>query len=500
MGCRSSLPVEKARFIKDDSFLSPHGDALKISGINNIVDPCCEATRSPLLVEKVTPTNHDILPPFGGGLRNSGNQHFDEGVFSTKRRKLRQWVADTSLPEVDEFCSKGFDLVSVLLSRLFPKGNENKCCMDPKSRQVDIGTKHQSPSFPDSDTKIKGFDWKCTKNLIESGHWSYWDDGFSTYGFNQPRDIIISEMDTLGPDCPSTRYTTKTRLEYKYSEPPFDLEDRRIASSCTGSDSSFCLSLEDEFHNPYEQSLKGQPQTLLLGWDFKNEKDEQHSSVTPHDTEMDMFSALSSSSWGNDHSQSLHSSLLCSSLFSNNSSYFASSPHSHLVSFHTHDFWRHVEDEFPSTISCNSKYIKLVEDCNSDNTPEGNSITLFPQDHPWFMKQFFSEIPRPGLNIDLGWKCLSMTDTLSEHHVSSNTFQFPCNEGISSYLLDKEEKESRFNDSNLNGHDWSLVDFQRSHEKEIGTFDSMGCPFLLDNSSWATSEEKYCDNVEWEYI
>lgn len=73
-------------------------------------------------------------------------------LFARKRQKLRQWVADTSFPEIDELCSKGldtsmlmspfisiiydvmdwmrnflrYDFVSVLVGRLFPQSKEDK--------------------------------------------------------------------------------------------------------------------------------------------------------------------------------------------------------------------------------------------------------------------------------------------------------------------------------------------------------------------------------------
>ncbi|CBI37233.3 unnamed protein product, partial [Vitis vinifera] len=62
--------------------------------------------------------------PIGG---TQGTQCIDEEAFSRKRQKLRQWV-DTSFPEIDALYSKGYDFISVLLSRLSPKTSENKVC------------------------------------------------------------------------------------------------------------------------------------------------------------------------------------------------------------------------------------------------------------------------------------------------------------------------------------------------------------------------------------
>ncbi|KAM7496181.1 hypothetical protein LguiA_020595 [Lonicera macranthoides] len=449
---RPSLPVKKARPINHESFLSPPARVSKNSAITNMVDPSSKGIRSQLLAKK--------------------------------------------------------------------------CHLDPNSRQVHIDTKHQLPSCYASDTRVKGFNWTCTKNLMESEHGSYWDDGFPRYRSDRPGDIFIPELDNVGSDYPPISYTTKTHLWYKYHEPLCDSSSGRISSSCTESDLFLGLPYPnnelahfkelDEFDEPNRPALRGEPHTLLLGWDF-NKKEERDPSIMSHNTEMNLFSALTTS-WSN-YPQNMRDRLNAltprsSSLFSNNSLY--SLLDSHSSSFCTHHFGRYLQDEkyqiseldqLPS-ISRNPKYLKLVEDCISDSTPEDSSLLLSPQDHTWYLNRDYKDMHHSGfesLNFGLGMKCLSMVDSFAEHHSSSyNMFQCLHNEGVCPYLLENDKKSCLYNSDHanevsegmLNHHGWPVTIFQISSDKE------MGHPLLLDNSSRARSkDEKYCyDDDEWKYI
>lgn len=362
---------------------------------------------------------------------------------------------------------------------------------------------------------------------MESGHRSYWDDGFPRYGSDRPGDISIPELDNVGSDYPPISYTTKTHLWYKYREPLCDSSSGRISSSCTESDPFLGLPYPncglghlkelDEFDEPNRPALRGEPHTLLLGWDFNKKKEERDPSVMFHNTEMNLFSALTTS-WGN-YPQNVQDRLNAftprsSSLFSNNSLY--SLLDSHSSSFRTHHFGRYLQDEtyriseldqFP-LISHNPKYLKLVEDCISDGTPEDSSLLLSPQDHTWYMNRVYREMHHSGfeyLDFGLGLKCLSMVDSFAEHHSSNyNMFQCLHNEGVRPYLLENDKESCLYNSDHadevsegmLKHHDWPVTNFQISCDKEIGH------PMLLDNSSWAKSEdEKYCDDDdEWNYI
>lgn len=52
--------------------------------------------------------NDDNCPP---------NQNKHDDLFSKKRQKLHQWVADISYPEIEDLCSKGLEYI--ILDKLF---------------------------------------------------------------------------------------------------------------------------------------------------------------------------------------------------------------------------------------------------------------------------------------------------------------------------------------------------------------------------------------------
>ncbi|XP_010416066.1 PREDICTED: uncharacterized protein LOC104701969 isoform X2 [Camelina sativa] len=64
--------------------------------------------------------------PSGSNLRSASGGISDEkgDIFFVKRKKLHQWIKDTWFSEIPEITSNGHDLVSVLLTRLFPGAEE----------------------------------------------------------------------------------------------------------------------------------------------------------------------------------------------------------------------------------------------------------------------------------------------------------------------------------------------------------------------------------------
>lgn len=101
---KSTCLVENVRPITHSLFLSPVADASTNSEAANIVDKDRHKDiRSPLFFEKVKPTNNNFLfSPLGSASKTSGTESLD-GVFSVKRNRLRQWVANTSLPRAEGY-------------------------------------------------------------------------------------------------------------------------------------------------------------------------------------------------------------------------------------------------------------------------------------------------------------------------------------------------------------------------------------------------------------
>ncbi|CAK9133445.1 unnamed protein product, partial [Ilex paraguariensis] len=455
---RSSFLAEKARPTNEDSFLAClNGESKKATDIADKVKRSFKDFSSPLLTENVTPINHNLFPSaHGGALKNAGNWS-EKGVFFAKRQKLRQGVSDTSLPEVDELCSKGLDLVSVLLSRLLPEGNENNYCRNPKSKQEDSDTTNQIDNLYESDNLIL-----VRHSQRECPHRIGWVDS----------------------DSPSASYG---KIHFPYEERNYDrdLDGRRTSTLCKNRDSSFCLSfgnygshelshpkVMNEFRELNGAALERDPHTLFLGWDFEKEKNERELSLAYHNREINLYSTLLAS-WDDDHQENLFDRLDASppcsaSLFSKYPMNFSSLPHLYSVRFPRQEFrsqhedQKHVfveMDQFPLTISCNPPYPKLVEDCNANNIFESKSIILSPQNHSLFPSNFYSEKYYPGLeaillpsgmDIDFRWRCLSMTESPTNHHSSTYGASFPQRAGISmnSQLLAEEKKESSLHSLN----------------------------------------------------
>ncbi|XP_010489075.1 PREDICTED: uncharacterized protein LOC104766812 [Camelina sativa] len=74
--------------------------------------------------------------PSGSNLRSASRGISDEkgDIFFVKRKKLHQWVKDTWFSEISEITSNGHDLVSVLLTRLFPGAEETRPSRFSKER------------------------------------------------------------------------------------------------------------------------------------------------------------------------------------------------------------------------------------------------------------------------------------------------------------------------------------------------------------------------------
>ncbi|KAG5514677.1 hypothetical protein RHGRI_035915 [Rhododendron griersonianum] len=253
---KSSFLIEKRRPITKSLFLSPLANASTNSGVAvgcilecfnedfsrldqaiiiipsdflltsynaegaNIVDKGSDKDmRSPFSVEKVIPIDLSFLfSPLGGASKTSGSERLD-GVFSGKRKRLRQWVANTSFPNTEESCSKGCDLVSVLINRLFPDTAENnaessacQCCRNEKPRQMRTETKFSSYAFPELDTCDKDCHWTPQRDLLETEYGCYSDDVCNRSAENL--EIVPSEWDTKGCDAPLTRHASRSHFQF----------------------------------------------------------------------------------------------------------------------------------------------------------------------------------------------------------------------------------------------------------------------------------------------
>ncbi|PSR89719.1 Glucose-1-phosphate thymidylyltransferase [Actinidia chinensis var. chinensis] len=187
------LVVEKARPTTHTLFLSPDVNASNnLEAANTVDENMHKDIGSPSFPEKVKPINCSLfLSPIGGALKNSGNGYLVEEVFSGKREKFHQWVAKTSLSEIEELCSEG----------------------DAKPMQMQPDTKYSSYAAPESYIYDEEYHWSDRKDLLKAEHGCYLKDFC-----DRPRERIPSKWDTKVSNSPSTSYASNNRFQYENKE------------------------------------------------------------------------------------------------------------------------------------------------------------------------------------------------------------------------------------------------------------------------------------------
>ncbi|XP_042489863.1 uncharacterized protein LOC122069841 isoform X4 [Macadamia integrifolia] len=258
----------------------------------------CEDVR-PLLPVMVTPTELRSSLCLGEASKNQvtvtiPSKHLEaphnshEEIFPRKRRKLCQWVAETSSLDVDEISSKGYDVVSVLLQRLVPQSNASKRCMPPSSRKVQpycasddenatdlhtkmkpcwftdmekdslkrngslppdqvLSTKSQLIASSDSDMHFEELPWTPTPSMhfIEPTAGQHLDDDKSERQSNKSGVITSSQWDSTNYATLSTRNTDKFDSQWDILNSDslstrnadiFDVQYRKVQPYCASDD------------------------------------------------------------------------------------------------------------------------------------------------------------------------------------------------------------------------------------------------------------------------
>ncbi|KAI8523148.1 hypothetical protein RHMOL_Rhmol13G0051600 [Rhododendron molle] len=539
----SSFLVEKRRPITKSLFLSPLANASTNSGVAvgcilacfnedfarldqaiiiipsdflltsynaeaaNIVDKCSDKyLRSPLSVEKVIPIDLSFLfSPLGGASKTSGTECLD-GVFSGKRKRLRQWVANTSFPNTEEYCSEGF-----------AESSACQCCRNEKPRQMRTETKFSSYAFPELDTGDKDCHWTPRRDLLGTEYGCYSDDVCNRSAENL--EIVPSEWDTKGCDSPLSRHASRSHFQFGKKKFRADSEVD-TPSMITIQDPYFCSNVEN-YESTAARHIKGLndflgmdesvngrgPSTLLLGWDVDSCQDQGVLSITKRNAEMNYIMATS---W-DDHQQSLdncsvESELDTSSFLFSYPFQFTSLPHPHSAPFSNVNEEKFLLAElkhFPLSLPCTPTCHNLLKDCDTYDTCDGSS-TFSPLNHQWVLRKVFIEkhhrdmepfLHPSGLGFDLGWTHLSISSFSDLYSPSYEGSQSPSKESPCSYILTEEQHEDCFYSSNyrqniphfsedtLNIHEHFSANSWIPVDKEIST------PVLLNSSSWLRTEE-----------
>ncbi|KAL5562038.1 hypothetical protein UlMin_031785 [Ulmus minor] len=284
----------------------------------NIVENNFKNIRSLLRVENATPINLvSSLSPFGGASKNSdkkacatledprGKQKKDmeeyspalsseethcrrAEVFQRKRQKLRRWVSD-SHPKIDELGSKGYNIVSMLLSRLVPESNEKNNVNDQKLRQAETDAKSTQAASLNSDIDCRKLQWICDRKFTDLGYGSYSDDDAMTYCWpREPRGGI------LYLDAPySHADITHHQKRAWESDPEIQGGSRTL---CADNDSSFFfpfskyvddhLAENDKFYEPKKYLVGRELNLPMLDWEFDKTKAERSLAITLQDREL----------------------------------------------------------------------------------------------------------------------------------------------------------------------------------------------------------------------
>ncbi|XP_031278316.1 uncharacterized protein LOC116136782 [Pistacia vera] len=406
--------------------------------------------------------------------RPQGIRNQQEDLFSRKRQKLHQWVTDTSFPEIRELCSKGYDFVSVLLSRLFPQINEEYSFKIPESVQ---GESNTLLSWPHSNIHLEKPHYMSTRNITDIECDPCLQDGMLTCWMDRSRDTALTNSDSR------TCHGHNTLLDYNLRETSHELGGIRNTIPWIDGSSAFsspskndgylppiCVKELDDFQY-LDGSLFGREKhPLLLGWDFPNVTKERCSAVNSKNTELVTYSTASTP-WGKNHDRNLDegyelldaSELCVSSVICKYPPNFYALPHSSSTSYGKHEFGsKFLEDHEEDTAEDLNRYslalshapnnLCVAEDFNHYTTYKGSRTPLSPRNHHWFPREVSIERHRdPGteahlsseVDFCLGRNCLSIKGSSNMHYSSIDAaVQGHQKESIFSHFLDEDKYEN----------------------------------------------------------
>ncbi|CAI9770614.1 unnamed protein product [Fraxinus pennsylvanica] len=491
----------------------------------------------------VKPIDQNLcFSPIEGTSVNSGSQCTEKGIFYAKRQKLLQCVADASFCDIEKLHAKGFNLVSSLLSRLFPKGNEND---DSTPSKVDMDSNRKDPTFWDSDDLEKG---------LHLAHTRHWDKDIPDIHSGRLGETVLSKWNTSVSDFPPCKYDVETHLGDELVNLNCSSESDMIRNLYTQHGSFFCLPIErygyasschleelDELCCPIEYS-RSEPHRLLL----EREEDKVDSSIINQDISKNLFpgwdswkidhskgmdntvdakalcpsslrskyyldfhslpnyySTRQATSWNVDHQNDMDNVLDAKPSCSKYSLDFDSLPGYYSNSFRTRDFGPYIKNEcslektkrFPLALPCTPIYNE-AEDCDTKNALGSSNLLVSLRDRDPFLltnnvsfdrhQQDFELVMPRSLNTDFRWKCLPTTDSFAEDHPSIfHPWKSPRidHNSYSSAQMSEHPGETftPYREGAFNIHSGSS-NFHFSLDK------LMDCPLLLDGVSHDISE------------
>ncbi|CAI8602758.1 unnamed protein product [Vicia faba] len=189
MGCNSSKINKNSSTFKMGSFLSPSvgawnkSDMYSMSSKLNTSQGCGETNKPQRFLHE-------------------GNQNEGGDIFSRKRQKLRQCVADTLFLDKQKLCSKGLDIVSMLLSRLFPMSTDctvKNTYEEANPEKIESATRYDllDSRESDSDVQFKEHYLVPKRKFLELESGSYFNDQSLSATFLESDERITPHTEFL---------------------------------------------------------------------------------------------------------------------------------------------------------------------------------------------------------------------------------------------------------------------------------------------------------------
>ncbi|KAF7818498.1 hypothetical protein G2W53_023953 [Senna tora] len=499
---RSTL-IESLPTVNSDSFLSPSDRALKKPD---------EYPVSSTSTQKHFQGYADTFQPQDMFL-HEGTQSVQGNTFFRKRQKLRQWIEDASLPDIDKLCSKGHDIVTMLLSRLFSRTDvENKDSYQ-KSGEAVTAARHDLLASQDSDIRYKEHHQIPWKNLLGLDSSSYVSDHLSYPMFHRSDERIVS--------CANfpTSHSHKFQPPYIITEPECSFSG--TASFSANSDMTLGFLSNQQEHEPIALNtfielgkFGREPNPLLLENDCDSSVDDLTVPLSPNNAKLSRGPALSTS-FDNCEEQMLNSILsarnLCSSsMLSNQPPDFNSMLDLRLLKCQEFRFGQYVYEDLDTDFNCTSlslsykkDHLKLSEDCNISNSCIQDS-TYFSPYQPLFRGTVSNDYHRnadtdteawlsSSLDLISGRTCLFLPSPHQDHqNANCGTLQLALRESMSDLLKDncKQELNGGIEEEALYQFREDVLEIYNSSFLHISMQRDKGWPFLLHDSNYIKEEDQ----------
>ncbi|KAF9611070.1 hypothetical protein IFM89_026954 [Coptis chinensis] len=195
---------------------------------------------SPSHIEKVTPIN-TMVPLSPGVSMNSGPERQQKGIFSVKRQNLVRLAAKTASLDINEICTKGYDLVSILLERLVPEGNVVAEISDAR-----FNIESQLRVSPEPDMHFDEVPKTLSRNAISDFDGKNFRNSLLEPWSSKSRECILQQEVDVDLGSLLTWHPNKIHLAYERRQSE-DVGSEGALSVHPEGDSAFVLHPNEEF-------------------------------------------------------------------------------------------------------------------------------------------------------------------------------------------------------------------------------------------------------------